>query len=111
MSKAWKIILVISLATNLILISLLYNKPTVNSDSNLFIKKIDSLESELLFIQEHRDIIEKENDTIYIQLNNDNNEYIKTRDSIIANSSSDDYSFFVRYLEGNKARYDSINNF
>lgn len=112
MSKGWKIIFSISIAINLVLGYLLYSEPVpTNSDSEKFIEKIDSLELELNSIQERRDEVKEEIDTVYVQLENINKEYVETRDRIIANSPNDDYSFFVEYLRRNKARLDSINNF
>ena len=112
MPKTWKVILSVSLAVNLVLGYLLYNRPTpVSSDSGEFVEKIDSLESELISIQERRDEVKEEIDTVYILLENVNKEYAEARDHIIANSFNDDYSFFVEYLRRNRARLDSINNF
>lgn len=112
MSKACKVILFISLAANLTLGYLLYNKPNyVSVDTNQFTEKIDSLKSELLYIQKLRDKVQKEIDTIYVELKSVDKEYVKTRERIINNSSSDDYRFFVEYLERNSGRLDSVNNF
>ena len=112
MSKGWKIILSISLAVNLALGYLLCSKPAlINSDSEQYVAKIDSLESELISIQERRDEVKEEIDTVYIQLKNVDKEYAKAVDRVIANSPDDDYCFFVEYLERNRARLDSINNF
>lgn len=112
MPKTWKVILIVSLITNLVLGYLLYSEPTsTNFDDKPFIEKIDSLGSELFYIQKHRDEIQKEIDTIYIELKNVDKEYVKTREYIINNSTSDDYCFFINYLERNRGRLDSINNF
>lgn len=112
MSKTWKVILSVSIAINLVLGYLLYSEPApVNSDSEKFIEKIDSLESELNSIQERRDEVREEIDTVYIQLETIQKEYGETVDNIIANSPDDDYCFFVEYLRRNKARLDSISNF
>lgn len=112
MSKTWKVILSISLAINLVLGYLLYSEPVpVSSDTEKYIEKIDSLESELTTLQERRDEVRKEIDTVYIQLKNVDKEYVETRNHIIVNSPDDDYRFFIEYLRRNKARLDSINNF
>lgn len=112
MPKTWRVILTVSLAVNLVLGYLLYNESDpVNSDSKQFIEKIDSLESELITLQEHRDKVKEEIDTVYIQLENIDKEYVETRNSVIANSPDDDYCFFIEYLKRNKARLDSIDNF
>lgn len=112
MSKGWKIILFISLAVNLALGYFLYSKSApVSLDSEQYVAKIDSLESELTFIQEHRDKVKEEIDTVYVQLQNVDKEYVETRNRVIANSLDDDYCFFIEYLERNRARLDSINNF
>lgn len=112
MSKTWKVILSVSLVINLVLGYLLYSKSDpVSSNSDEFVSKIDSLEFELTTLQEHRNKIREEIDTVSTQLRNVNKEYEKTHSRIIVNSPSEDYSFFVEYLRRNAARLDSINNF
>lgn len=112
MQKARKIILIISLVTNVVLGYILYNKPKQigSSDFSEYIEKIDSLELELQKQNGHRDSIENEIDTIYIKIKDNNTEYEEDRDVIINNSTNDDYIFFIDYLSGNKSRLDSINN-
>ena len=105
MSKGYKIILFISLAINVVL-SL---KILTNSDFKK--EEIDSLESELVIIKEHRDEVKKEIDTVYIQLKEIQKEYVETHNGIISNSPGDDYNFFVDYLERNSTRLDSIYHF
>ena len=112
MSKGKEIIFLISLGINLILGYLLYSRPQkVNSDSEQFIMRIDSLESELTILQKDKVKIEEKIDTVFVELKSTNKEYVKACDSIIANSPTDDYRFFIDYLERNRARLNSINNF
>lgn len=112
MSKTWKVILSASVTINLVLGYLLYNRlAPISSDPKEVVERIDSLGSELISIQERRDKVKEEIDTVYILLKNVDKEYIEARNHIIANSLNDDYSFFVEYLRRNRARLDSINNF
>lgn len=111
MQKVWKVILILSIATNLVLGFILLDKPSMYStDSKVYIKKIDSLESVIDSLGIRRDSIKGEIDTIRIYLDKVNTNYEEDRSVIINNSVSDDYLFFSEYLERNKARLDSINN-
>lgn len=111
MQKVWKVILVLSIATNLVLGFILLDKPHMNpTDSKVYIKKIDSLESVIDSLGIKRDSIKEEIDTVRIYLDKVNAGYEEDRSVIINNSVSDDYLFFSEYLERNKTRLDSINN-
>lgn len=111
MQKVWKVILVLSIATNLVLGFILLDKPRMNpTDSKVYIKKIDSLESVIDSLGIKRDSIKEEIDTVRIYLDKVNASYEEDRSVIINNSVSDDYLFFSEYLERNKTRLDSINN-
>lgn len=111
MQKVWKVILVLSIATNLVLGFILFDKPHMNpTDSKVYVKKIDSLESVIDSLGIRRDSIKGKIDTVRIYLDKVNASYEEDRSVIINNSVIDDYLFFSEYLERNKARLDSINN-
>lgn len=111
MQKAWKVILILSITANLVLVFILLSKPKVReSNSRVYIEKIDSLELELSLIQQARDSIRGSIDTTIVKIDNNNRDYEETRDIILSNSVNDDYVFFTEYLKWNKERLDSINN-
>ena len=98
MQKVWKVILVLSIATNLVLGFILLDKPRMNpTDSKVYIKKIDSLESVIDSLGIKRDSIKEEIDTVRIYLDKVNASYEEDRSVIINNSVSDDYLFFSEY--------------
>lgn len=107
MQKTWKIILTVSIITNLILGFILVSK---YKDPNISTEKIDSLESEISTLQNNRDSLKNSIDTITIEIGNNESNYEKVRDIIITNSVSKDYLFFTEYLEQNRRRLDSISN-
>lgn len=112
MHRIKEIILILSLIANIVLGCILcFRSSTVNSNSNIFIAQIDSLESELAKIRIKRDSVNKEIDTVYVKLKVVEKQYEEKYNNILSNSTSDDYVFFTDYLERNKARLDSINNF
>ena len=86
MQKALKVILIISIVINIILGFVLISRCprhyTVNP--NIYINKIDSLELELANIYRTRDSIRCAIDTI------------------LSNSTNDDYLFFTEYLSKRK---------
>lgn len=111
MQKAWKVILILSITANLVLGFILLSKPKVReSNSRVYIEKIDSLELELSLIQQARDSIRGSIDITIVKIDNNNRDYEETRDIILSNSVNDDYVFFTEYLKWNKERLDSINN-
>lgn len=111
MQKAWKVILILSITANLVLGFILLSKPKIReSNSRVYIEKIDSLELELSLIQQARDSIRGSIDTTIVKIDDNNRDYEKTRDIILSNSITDDYVFFTEYLKWNKERLDSINN-
>ena len=112
MQRIREVILILSIITNVALGYILYsNSSKVESNSEEFIAKIDSLELELSNLEVKRDSINKEIDTVFVKLTVIEKEYEEKYVNILSNSTSDDYVFFTDYLERNKERLDSINNF
>ena len=112
MQRIREVILILSLITNVALGYILYsNSSKVESNSEEFIAKIDSLELELSNLEVKRDSVNKEIDTVFVKLTAIEKEYEEKYINILSNSTSDDYVFFTDYLERNKERLDSINNF
>lgn len=108
MQKIWKVILTISIAINLVLGVILLDKPNTSlTDSEVYIKRIDSLELVLDSLNIRRDSIKERIDTVEILLDKIIVKYEKDRNIIINNSVIDDYLFFTEYL---KTRFDSCNN-
>lgn len=84
---------------------LIFSRPISDSREH-YINRIDSLESEILLLQEKKDTT----DTIYIQLENNNRRYEETTNTIITNSVNENYLFFTDYINRNKFRLDSLIN-
>lgn len=57
-----------------------------------------------------RDSINREIDTINTIIEKVQIKYETDRNTIINNNTSDDYLFFLQYINNNSARLDSINN-
>lgn len=112
MQRIKEIILILSIITNVALGYILYSSSNkVESNSGEFIAKIDSLELELSNLEVKQDSVNKEIDTVFVKLTVIEKEYEEKYINILSNSTSDDYVFFTDYLERNKERLDSINNF
>lgn len=112
MQRIKEVIFILSIVTNVALGYVLYsNSSKVESNSEEFIAKIDSLELELSNLEVKRDSVNKEIDTVFVKLTAIEKEYEEKYINILSNSTSDDYVFFTDYLERNKERLDSINNF
>ena len=103
--KVWKVIRATLVILNIFLIYRVCTREKTE-DVNEYITKIDSLEAELAKIENKKDSINKEIDTVYIKLKVVEKEYEEKYNDILFNSTSDDYLFFTEYVE----RYDSINN-
>lgn len=108
MQRSKKLFIVISILLNIFLCYKFYQNNRIINNSTL---KIDSLESKINNIKIKRDSVYKEIDTVYVKLNFVKKEYEKIHDSILSNSTSQDYIFFTSYIEQNKLRFDSLNNF
>ena len=57
-----------------------------------------------------RDSINREIDTVNMIIEKVQIKYETDRNTIINNNTSDDYLFFLQYINSNSARLDSINN-
>lgn len=111
MQKVWKVILVLSLVANLVLGYLLIGNPKTSSlDTGTYVDKIDSLESEIVILQQAKDSVRDSIRTTIIYIRDNQNKYEETRDSIINNSVWDDYLFFTNYLEQNRQRLYDMDN-
>ena len=75
-----------------------------------FIEKIDSLDSKIDSIYITKDSICEKIDTVYIKLENNNKQYEENFNHVINNDASEDYVFFLDYINANRARLDSISN-
>ncbi len=96
------IILVISLIANIILGYFLYR----NLDSDIPILKIDLSES----IINKKDSVNKEIDTVFIELETIKKVYEKNHNVILNNNTGEDYIFFTEYLRKYSERFDSLDN-
>ena len=98
--KNWQILLVI--AVGIILWCWPEDNPPV-PDVSKYVEKIDS-------ISILRDSIDQRIDTIKITIEKTHIQYEKDRNTILSNTTSEDYVFFLDYIRSNQARLDSINN-
>lgn len=105
MQKISNIILILSLILNIILSIILIKH---SEDSKDYQIQIDSLESIIEELNNKRDSIRLEIDTVYNELEKVKIQYEKDSTIIINNSIRDDYLFFTRYLENYKLN--SIDN-
>lgn len=105
--KNWQILLVI--AVGIILWCWPENDPSV-PDVSEYVEKIDSLQSQIDSISTLRDSIDQRIDTVTITIEKTHIQYEKDRNTILSNTTSEDYVFFLDYIRSNKARLDSINN-
>ena len=103
------VILFIILAILLFSFCHLCSKPK-SENSDEFIEKLDSLNSQIDSIYIVKDSILESIDTVYIQLNNNNKQYEKDFNRIVNNDANEDYVFFLNYINSNRARLDSIRN-
>lgn len=105
MSKALKIILFISLSTNILLGWLLVSRPPSNISRD-YQSEIDSLSIEISKLEKNRDSIQVIRDTIEVQLKSNESNYEEVRNTILTNNTSEDYIFFTNYIN----RFDSMYN-
>ena len=91
-----------------IMIPLANMKSCKNPDE--FIEKIDSLDSKVDSIYVVRDSILEKIDTVYIKLEDNNKQYEENFNRVVNNDASEDYVFFLNYINSNRARLDSISN-
>lgn len=74
-------------------------------------EEIDRLQSKIDSLTNLKDSIDYRIDTVTIAIKETKIQYEKNRNTIINNNTSEDYKFFCEYLNRNKSRLDSINNF
>lgn len=106
--KYWYILLIIAVG------AILWRCPRGDSsvpDVSEYVNKIDSLQSKIDSITTLRDSIDQRIDTITITIEKTHIQYEKDRNTILNNTTSEDYVFFLEYIRSNQARLDSINNF
>lgn len=107
--KYWYILLIIALIG-----IIFWTYPRGDSSPigvNVYINKINSLQSEIDSITTLRDSIDRRIDTVTVTIEKTHIQYEKDYTTIINNTTSEDYVFFLEYIRSNKARLDSINNF
>lgn len=64
------------------------------------IEKIETLENKIQVVEITKDSIQKEIDTVYIQIDDTKIQYEKDVARIINNDANEDYSFFINYING-----------
>lgn len=85
-------------------------KKVSNKNPEEFIERIDSLDSRIDSIYIIKDSIQERVDTVYIKLQDNNKQYEEDVNRIINNDADEDCSFFLEYINSNRARLDSISN-
>lgn len=80
-------------------------------DVSEYIKKIQFLESQIDSISALNNKIDQKIDTITITIEKTYIQYEKDRNTILNNTTDEDYEFFLQYIRSNSSRLDSINNF
>lgn len=106
--RYWIILLIIAIG-----ITLWLKWPKSDSsvpDVSGYVEKIDSLQSQIDSISTLRDSIDQRIDTVTITIEKTRIQYEKDRNTILNNTISEDYLFFLNYIRDNRARLDSINN-
>lgn len=106
------LIVAISLSAGFGIGYLVLSKPSYQNipDPKEYIERIDSLESEITILQSKKDSIDTVIDTVYVRIENNNKRYEENSNTVINNSTSDNYLFFTEYINRNKSRLDSIHN-
>ena len=84
------------------------SSPTPNV--SIYVNKIDSLQSEIDSITTLQDSIDQRIDTVTITIEKTYIQYEKDRNIILNNTTSEDYMFFLKYIQSNQPRLDSVNN-
>ncbi len=107
MQKVKDVLLILSIIINIVLGYKLCTRETISKD---YTKTIDTLDVKLSSTKEKKDSVNREIDTIFINLENVRKDYEKKHSIIVNNSIYDDYLFFSNYIEHCRERYDSINN-
>lgn len=86
------------------------NRVPVTQNPDEFIEKIDSLDSKIDSVYVIGDSIREKIDTVYIKLEDNNKYYEENFNRVINNDASEDYVFFLNYINANRARLDSISD-
>lgn len=108
MSKAakWSIIILVALVIAAGgIIALLLRKHNVEIQST---ERIENIQSQVDSIYVVKDSIQERIDTVYVKLENNNKQYEKDVNHILANDANEDRMFFLEYINFNRARLDSI---
>lgn len=104
-------VLVILWATAVCLSCYFYaNETPITQNPDEFIEKIDSLDSKIDSVYVIGDSIREKIDTVYIKLEDNNKYYEENFNRVINNDVSEDYVFFLNYINSNRARLDSISD-
>ena len=106
--KNWKILLVI--AVGIILWFCWPKDDPAVPDVSEYVEKIDSLQYQIDSVSTLRDCVDQRIDTVTITIEKTHLQYEEDRNTILNNTTSEDYVFFLDYIRSNKARLDSINN-
>ena len=105
--KYWYILLIIAVGV------ILWCCPRGDSpvpDVSKYINNIDLLQSEIDSITTLQDSIDQRIDTVTITIEKTYIQYEKDRNIILNNTTSEDYMFFLKYIQSNQPRLDSVNN-
>lgn len=94
----------------LLIIGLLTHLCLKKNDSGEFINKIDSLESKIDSIRTLKDSVEVRIDTVTKIIEKNTIKYEESRNTILTNTTDENYLFFCNYIERNKARLSSYSN-
>lgn len=86
------------------------SKSPTTQNPDEFIEKIDSLDSKIDSVYVIGDSIREKIDTVYIKLEDNNKYYEENFNRVINNDASEDYVFFLNYINANRARLDSISD-
>lgn len=86
------------------------NRAPATQNPDELIEKIDSLDSKIDSVYVIRDSICEKIDTVYVKLEDNNKYYEENFNRVINNDASEDYVFFLNYINANRARLDSISD-
>lgn len=89
---------------------IIYLIPKKSDNITPYYSRIDSLSKQIDSLSLKRDSINRQIDTVSIILNNTYIKYEKARNTIINNTTGEDFLFFQQYIDENKQRLDSANN-
>lgn len=102
-------ILVLILSALLILVCF-FPKHVEIIDDTPYKNKIDSLENVINELQNKKDSIKIEIDTVYLKIADNTKRYEETRNDIINNTVNEDFLFFSNYIRKQQERFDSYDN-